>query len=289
MEKNPFSLFDFLGYFIPGAFGLFLVYFLQNDNGLVFYFRVENVQSLNTDISILYITFFVILSYTLGHILSFLSTLTIENFTVWMFGYPSKNLLDIDRAVNYFERKMNTQNTINWGVTSLSYILRTLLFIFLAPISILSVTIGNILNLNNSVYTKSLGEPYVKFIKKKIKSIFKKHKKNYIMDFENVDYNKLLIHHSYNINTPHQPKLMNYVSLYGFLRVISLVFNLLSIFMLLKIFFLNKKFNINLNDEFSTDSIFFFIASSLTYITYLGYLKFYRRYTQENLMILLLK
>ena len=289
MEKNPFSLFDFLGYFIPGAFALFLVYFLQNDNGLVFYFRIENVQSLNTDISILYITFFVILSYTLGHILSFLSTLTIENFTVWMFGYPSKNLLEIDRAANYFQKKMNTQSTINWPITFLSYILRTLLFIFLAPISILSITVGNILNLNNSVYTKSLGEPYVTFTKKKIKSIFKRHKKNYIMDFEKVDYNKLLIHHSYNINTPHQPKLMNYVSLYGFLRVISLVFNFLSIFMFLKIFFFEGKLNLNLNNEFSTDSIFFFIASSLTYITYLGYLKFYRRYTQENLMILLLK
>ena len=143
------------------------------------------------------------------------------------------------------------------------------------------------MNLNNSVYTKSLGEPYVTFTKKKIKSIFKKHKKNYIMDFEKVDYNKLLIHHSYNINTSHQPKLMNYVSLYGFLRVISLVFNLLSIFMFLKIFFFDQK--LNLNNKFSADSIVFFISSFLTYITYLGYLKFYRRYTHENLMILLLK
>ena len=289
MEKNPFSLFDFLGYFIPGAFGLFLVYFLQNANGLEFYFKFGNVKTLNTDISILYITFFVILSYTLGHILSLLSTFTIENFTVWMFGYPSKNLLDIGEKPKYFKRKMKNRTTINWKLTFLSYCLRALLFLFLAPISILSITMGNILNLNYSVYKKSLGKPYVKFIKKKIKTIFQSHKINYKLNFKKVDYNKLLIHHSYNINTAHQPKLMNYVSLYGFSRVISLVFNLLSIFMFLKIFLFDKKLNINLNNEFSADSIVFFISSFLTYITYLGYLKFYRRYTQENLMILLLK
>jgi hypothetical protein len=289
MEKNPFSLFDFLGYFIPGAFGLYLIYFLQNEEGLESYFKFDNVKTFNTDISILYITFFVIIAYTLGHILSFLSTLTIENFTVWMFGYPSKNLLGIIKADQYFEKKKNKDNTENLSLSLLSYILRSLLFIFLAPISILSVSIGNILNLNNSVYKKSLGKPYIKFIKKEINSIFQKHKNNYQMDFNKVDYNKLLIHHSYNINIPHQPKLMNYVSLYGFLRVISFVFNLLSLFMFLKIFFFNEKFYINLNDKFSADSIIFFISSSLTYIAYLGYLKFYRRYTQENLMILLLK
>ncbi|MDP3680061.1 MAG: hypothetical protein Q8R22_04440 [Flavobacterium sp.] len=288
MEKNPFSLFDFLGYFIPGAFGLFLVYFLQNDNGLEFYFKFENVKTLNTNISILYITFFVILSYTLGHILSLLSTLTIENFTVWMFGYPSKNLLDIHRMDKYFERKLKNNNTTDWPLTILSGFLRFLLFLFLAPISTSSFLVGNILNLNNSIYKKSLGEPYVNLLKTKIVDIFKSHDNNLLIDFNKHDYNKLLIHHSYNINTPHQSKLMNYVSLYGFSRVISLVFNLLSIFMFLKIFFFDEKLNINLNYEFSADSIVFFISSFLTYITYLGYLKFYRRYTQENLMILLL-
>jgi tellurite resistance protein TehA-like permease len=110
---------------------------------------------------------------------------------------------------------MKNRITINWEVTLLSYSLRALLFIFLAPISILSITLKNILNLNYSVYKKSLGKLYKKFIKKKIKVFFQSHKINYKLDFKS-DYNKPLIHHSYNINTPHQPKLMNYVSLYGF-------------------------------------------------------------------------
>lgn len=289
MEKNPFSLFDFLGYFIPGAFGLFLVYFLQNENGLQFYFNRENIETLNTDISILYLTFYTILAYTFGHILSFLSTLTIENFTVWMFGYPSKNLLNIHRTEKYFEEKLDNNNNIDKSTTYLSYFLRFSLLIFLAPISISSIIIGNILDLNNSIYKKPLKEPYVGFIKKKIKSIFKKHKKHYQLDFVKVDYNKLLIHHSYNFNLPHQPKLMNYVSLYGFLRVISFNFNLLSVFILLQIIFFSKdKLYINLKGDISGDLIVFLISSFMAYISYLGYLKFYRRYTQENLMILLL-
>ncbi|WP_091093103.1 hypothetical protein [Flavobacterium gillisiae] len=280
MEKNPFSLFDFLGYFIPGAFAIFLVCFLQNNEGILFYLKLENIKTLNNTISIPYITFFIILSYILGHVLSFLSTLTIENFTVWMFGYPSKNLLGIPKVVKYFEKKKKN-NTFNWGLTLLSFLLRFLLFIFLIPISISSVSIGNILNLNNSVYKKELGEPYVRFIKAKIEDIFKKHDIYYRMDFINDDYNKLLIHHSYNINIPHQSKLMNYVALYGFLRVISFIFNLLSVFLILKLLFLEE---INLKIELIIMLISFF----LTYITYLGYLKFYRRYSQENLMILLL-
>lgn len=287
MEKNPFSLFDFLGYFIPGAFSLFLFYFLQNNAGLEYYFEVDNIKNLNTDISILYITFFVILSYTLGHILSFLSTLTIENFAVWMLGYPSKNLLGIYGTEKYFEKKHKNQN-IDKKATYLSYSLRFLLFVFLAPISFLSITIGKLLDLNNSVYKKSLKEPYISLIKTKIENLFRRLDNNLQIDFIKHDYNKLLIHHSYNINVPHQPKLMNYVSLYGFLRVVSFVLNLLSIFMLLKIFLFNENLNINLFEEFNNESIIFFISSFLTYITYLGYLKFYRRYTQENLMILLL-
>lgn len=206
-----------------------------------------------------------------------------------MFGYPSKNLLNIHRTEKYFEEKLDNNNNIDKSTTYLSYFLRFSLLIFLAPISISSIIIGNILDLNNSIYKKPLKEPYVGFIKKKIKSIFKKHKKHYQLDFVKVDYNKLLIHHSYNFNLPHQPKLMNYVSLYGFLRVISFNFNLLSVFILLQIIFFSKdKLYINLKGDISGDLIVFLISSFMAYISYLGYLKFYRRYTQENLMILLL-
>ena len=290
MEKNPFSLFDFLGYFIPGSFALFLIYFLQNDDGLKFYFIRTNIETLTTDISILFMTFFIILAYTLGHILSFLSTLTIENFTVWMFGYPSKNLLNIYRSERYFERKLKSNNTIKWKATLLSYALRFLLAVFLAPITLSSITIGKWLDLNKSVYTKKLGDPYIDLIKNKIVELFNLLDRNLNIDFTKHDYNKLLIHHSYHINTAHQPKLMNYVALYGFLRVISFIFNILSVYLLLYIICLSKdKLIIDCSKTFSPEFITFLICAFMAYVSYLGYLKFYRRYTQENLMILLLQ
>lgn len=290
MEKNPFSLFDFLGYFIPGSFALFLIYFLQNENGLEFYFKRTNVETLKTDMSILFLTFFIILAYTFGHILSFLSTLTIENFTIWMFGYPSKNLLNIPRSERYFEKKLkNSSNTINWPITLLSYTLRFLLAVFLTPITLFSITIGKLLDLNRSVYTKKIGDPYIDIIKSKIKKRFKMLNSNLNLDFTKHDYNKFLIHFSYNINLSHQPKLMNYVALYGFLRVISFIFNILSLYLLLDIIYLSEdKLIINFHYNFSTEFITLTICAFMTYVSYLGYLKFYRRYSQENLMILLL-
>lgn len=287
MDKNPFSLFDFLGYFIPGAFALFLIYFLQNDSGLEFYFKSSNIDTLKTDLSILYLTFFIILAYTLGHFLSFLSTLTIENFTVWMFGYPSKNILGVYRLEKYLERKMKNPLDIDWKITVLSFLLRLSLFAFLAPISITSLTIGNLLDLNNSIYKKPVKAPYVDLLRTKITQLFKKLDNTIQIDFRNHDYNKLLIHHSYHVCITHQSKLMNYIALYGFLRVMSLIFNILSIFLFYQ--FLNDEdllinFKLKISEGFAT----FFTASFFAYVSYLGYLKFYRRYTQENLMILLL-
>lgn len=290
MEKNPFSLFDFLGYFIPGSFALYLVYFLQNDKGLEFYFKRENMMELTTDISLIYMTFFIILAYTLGHILSFLSTLTIENYTVWKLGFPSKNLLGIRTAGNYYVKKLKNQTTVDWVPTLLSYFLRFSLEVFLAPIALPSRTIGKVLDLNKSVYTKKLGEPYTALIKAKISKVFHQLDPSLVIDFISHDYNKLLIHHSYDVNASHQPKLMNYLALYGFLRVISLIFNILSLYLLLRVCFLSKeKLTIDFGLEPSVGFITFLISGFMAYVSYLGYLKFYRRYSQENLMILLLK
>lgn len=291
MEKNPFSLFDFLGYFIPGSFALFLIYFLQNENGLEFYFKRTNIETLKTDMSILFMTFFIILAYTLGHILSFLSTLTIENFTIWKFGYPSKNLLNIPNSERYFEKKLKTSNATNWPVTILSFTLRFLLAAFLAPITLLSITIGKLLDLNRSVYTKKISDPYIDLIKNKIVKHFRALDPSLNLDFTKHDYNRLLIHLSYNINTSHQPKLMNYVALYGFLRVISFIFNVITLYLFLDIINLiwKHKLIIDFKSNLSTEFITLIICASMTYISYLGYLKFYRRYSQENLMILLLQ
>jgi hypothetical protein len=234
--------------------------------------------------------FFIILAYTMGHILSFLSTLTIENFTVWMFGYPSKNLLDINRPARYFEKKMKNPNTVNWAVTLLSYTLRLLLAVFLAPITLLSITIGKLLDLNKSVYTKKIGEPYIELIKEKIIKRFHLLDPNLTLDFNKHDYNKLLIHHSYDVNASHQPKLMNYVALYGFLRVISFILNILSMYLLFDVFYISdEKLIIDFHQNFSTQFITITISAFGTYVSYLGYLKFYRRYSQENLMIMLLQ
>lgn len=276
MDKNPFSLFDFLGYFIPGAFALFLVFFLQHQCGLLYYFDLTNIPNLNREISLVYLIFFIILSYTLGHILSMVSALTIERFTVKMFDYPSKNLLNNDSEKSwiknyFFDKKEQSRESY------FSIVLLILLFVFLLPISILTVILGTIFKLNQSIYTKSLDNHYIKMIKSNVEKIFKNH--DHELDFNKEDYHKLLIFYSYDINQAHQPKLMNYVALYGFLRVISFILNCLSLVLVYELILDFRNFQ---------KIVLTIVVFLLSYFSYLGYLKFYRRYSQENLMILLL-
>ena len=71
MEKNPFSLYDFLGYFIPGAFSLYLIILAQNSNGFFYYFDINNIQNLSNNITIIYIVFFIIVSYIIRSYIEF--------------------------------------------------------------------------------------------------------------------------------------------------------------------------------------------------------------------------
>ncbi len=281
MDKNPFSLYDFLGYFIPGSFALYLIILAQNPNGFVSYFDLNCIQYLTNDISFIYIIFFIIVAYILGHTLSFISTLTVENFTIWLLGYPSKNLLGVKRG-KYFSKKIENNRTLILQ-TILSYLFRSILLIILLPISIFVFSVGYFLGINYTAFSKDIKEPYIDMIKCKISVLFSNHNK--VIDIHKDDFHKYLIHYCYDKCPSHQSKLMNYVALYGFLRVITLILNFFSVFQLCNLL-MNYKLNIN---EGSIIPLLIFISTSfITYISYLSYLKFYRRYSQENLMILLL-
>ena len=71
-EQNPFSLYDFFGYLIPGSLCLVIIYFIEQlQNGfdpkcilLNMTFTPSLVQSI----------ILIIISYFIGHILNFLSS-----------------------------------------------------------------------------------------------------------------------------------------------------------------------------------------------------------------------
>lgn len=66
-HKSPFSLYDFLGYFIPGALFFYL---------LVLFFKIEEIKWLDIDFFRDLRLFdqsvaFIILSYVLGHVINY--------------------------------------------------------------------------------------------------------------------------------------------------------------------------------------------------------------------------
>lgn len=72
--QNPFSVYDFLGYLIPGALAVYagLIIFSTNDVG---WSKVFKSYGLNRPVMIFPLT---IGSYVAGHIVSYLSSVSLE-------------------------------------------------------------------------------------------------------------------------------------------------------------------------------------------------------------------
>src|SRR5690554_823907 len=107
-HKSPFSLYDFLGYFIPGALSCYL---------FVLVFDLESIKWLNLEFFSDLRVFdqsvaFIILSYVLGHAINYFSSLTIERYSIWNIGYPSRYILGIKREC-YFKRMKDIKENVN--------------------------------------------------------------------------------------------------------------------------------------------------------------------------------
>ncbi len=101
LRQNPLSLYDFLGYFVPGAALLYFVLHLRSHpadpvNPLHVVAQGGKLGSAEAYIP------FVILAYIAGHLLSFLSSVTVERYSIWQVGHPSQYLLGRP-APGYFE------------------------------------------------------------------------------------------------------------------------------------------------------------------------------------------
>ena len=88
INQNPFSLYDFLGYLIPGIFCLLGGIYIYSPDLLWMNIIINDGYNL-----VMYIVT-VIICYCLGHILSYLSSITVEKYSIWTLGYPSRYLLN---------------------------------------------------------------------------------------------------------------------------------------------------------------------------------------------------
>lgn len=289
-QKNPFSIYDFLGYLFPGCFFLFLIVFCES---LKTDFSVSNVwkeimsgNTFGSGINVSKSVFFVISSYTIGHLLSYLSTLTVERFFLWQYGYPSEFLLKERDSTCYWNsfvtpggtKKIDINNRDEFKQFVFRLFLRALMGIFMFPVVIMSYIFRSICV--RGFITKTLDKNTCAWISLKREMIMKKLSLCEDETYEdNVDYSRILYHYySHDKNPFFKQRIDNYVALYGFLRVTTLIINLLTVYIIV-ISLVNNCLLENL--------IVISLLIFSTYISFLAYSKFYRRYTLEIFMFLI--
>lgn len=268
IRQNPFSLYDFLGYFIPGA--LFIIGIsVVSPEKLTIPVDISKISiSLPLNDASFYLPF-ILGSYFLGHILSYISSITIENYANWHVGYPSKYLLGHIKA-SYFSEKDEYPKTRKF--------LRIIVWLFLFPITFLDITIGILLNLKQLLYGRKLDDPIlISVINKKLYALLKLTTGNKKGTTElNSGIFRIAYHHAVEHANQHFSKLQNYVALYGFTRTVTMVIVLL--FWYLIILMVN-----NMELSFLVP---LFILSFLSFFSYLNFMKFYRRFSLEVFMAL---
>ena len=296
MKQNPFSLYDFLGYLIPGSTLIYIIFIIEKLGG-------ETELELNIIFSTILkykfqeISFhFVIISYALGHILSFLSSITIEKYGNWQYGYPSKYILGYvkksfwvveNEPTNYNENidifeKSNTKKE-----RRMRNLGRFILILLLSPFVVIDFIVGQKMNFKN-FYQKGLDAYLTKVLKEKVVLLintlgFSQTNKIEENDLKKYDFHRIVTHYSFENCKEHQFRMVNYVALYGFLRNLVLIFIITSWY-----YFILSLHSINFENSINITMILInILIMILSYISFMAYMKFYRRYTLEGLMLIL--
>lgn len=284
IKQNPFSLYDFLGYLIPGAIIFYIILIILKSDEVNSLRDIIFIVNENKEFQFDKVLFFIIISYCLGHLISYLSSITIEQFANWKYDYPSKYLLGLNKEQKYFPKN------VSWQIK----MFRLLLAILILPISVLDYILGEWF-LFKKFYTKKLDKFLVEVIKDKNLELLDQLYPPEFYKIRDYDFHRIISHYVYENSRNHQFKMTNYVALYGFLRALSLICCYLfwlftfkaihTIYIYIKYHLKIESLNISFNDI--NIHIFYSLLFSIlaSYIYFMGFMKFYRRYTLEAYML----
>ncbi len=288
MRKNPFSLYDFLGYVFPGALALVLICFFKQAEPVHSISQLSNdlgkyVKDGNTSGTFDIIEGTVVLtitSYIIGHIVAYLSSVTVEMFAIWLYGYPSKFLFKRAESWHYW-RFGNVKNDLSEYDKVMQIIWRIIIGIFLFPISLCSVLLGKFLYIKN-FFVKPLDNTLQDAIKQNQDKLAKS--LGIKLD-PNSDFHRVIYHYEYERQNVHTAKLDNYVALYGFLRAMTFITNCATIWIFIK--YVIPTFPKGGTIDWHL-AILGCICILLTYTFFMAFMKFYRRFTLESFMCLVI-
>lgn len=356
-NKNPFSTFDFLGYFFPGALFVGLIYLFKNRlpyvSDLCAVPIITALFSVIIDTPGIGFPLLIIICYVAGHAISYMSSVTVEFFYTWCYGYPTRYLL-APRKLG--EEAAKKKWLLDSDMGSLGVLAHIIVCVCVLPITIGHIILNRILR-----FYWFIEKPVDAYMAEGIKNKTIKLLENLGITsspdtYEKTDIHRIVMHYVYEHCQLHQNKFDNYVALYGFLRSMSLTFcmlfcgllinyfmvhiqslcqtqifwfatvSVLLLLLLLALIFVSKRDNWKeclsencLNKLMRVSETLFFIiafvpilfitycecvvskldaqAWDLTmlalsglsaYLFYLAFAKFYRRFTLENFMALLI-
>ncbi len=301
-RQNPFSLYDFLGYLVPGFLFTFSLSFIASENvcNQIIPGFITELSQKDSLYGYLFLTFF---CYFVGHVLSYLSSVTIEKYSRWTLGYPSCYMLKHETSgfwCNFWkkfgreqdsEEKRNKYYDLFASIGScLLNFFRSLIKLFMC-VSILPVVFIDLIVRRLFKFRELLGKPLDQFlsakIQMKINHFLKDQYPELCQDVEkeepsndneprDPDFFRLIYHFVNEHTKNHYAKMQNYVALYGFARTMCFTSIVLFWSLLIPSMYTRQPLS-----SYVWPSIVLFIVSS---ILYLDFNKFYRRYTLEALM-----
>jgi hypothetical protein len=266
-KQNPFSLYDFLGYFTPGAVFLYgLVAVANRFFGYKLHesFTTQGFNAGETTVAL------VLLAYILGHSLSFLSSVIVEKFSIWMHGYPSKYLLN-SKHCGYLKNK--GKDGIEEDLDCMPKAIRGLVWLFMLPVAVLDKVLGDWLNARN-VYVKVLDDGLSQIILKSEALLADKSDLHELPD----DFFRFVTHYALVNSEHHITSLKNYVALYGFTRTMTFLCILAFWGSLFVVSFSGSESNVM--------KTILVVSIPFSYIYYMAFNKFNRRFTLEAFMAL---
>lgn len=272
MQQNPFSLYDFLGHLIPGVFFIFVVTFVFKIE-YSSYFDILKFDTTTTLYNTILIVVFVVCAYIVGQFLSFISSRTIETYSNFKYRYPSVFLLSL---------KWDDKNEHSLGLKTIRLIIRIIIFHVYIVDKFISYFFGFI-----GLIDKPLDKSMKRTVVQKINKLFDKLNLDKDIRINNktnvtVDFNRIVMHYVFEYSQKHQSKLNNYVALYGFHRSMSLIFNISAWFFFIFIF-------TNLNIENIQFYLIAYVSCiAISYLFFISFMKFYRRFTLESFMVLVI-
>ena len=223
VEQLPFTIYDIIGYLAPGVLWLWAILAVAPMFGIErVEFRDFALITEGTFGKLLAAIIFLIVAFLTGHIINYISSLTIEELAKYFFGFPSFYIVR-----HYTKEKYGREYSIIDNVKSAreKYSRMFWIVIFVAlPISLTVLTLHKTNFIQNSV--KALHPRFIEILDKIFpKVVALRSGKGFVIPFEDIsdstkdtDWLRFVAFEVLNNNATAQYRMYNYVTIYGFLR-----------------------------------------------------------------------